>query len=201
MSEPITEQQLRLPLEWWHGREWRRGERRYRPIRTDDLDHLMRWRNDQQDVLRQQQPLTPEHQRRWYDDVVAPSYEAAQPPAMLVVVEFDGRPIGYGGLTNIEWVSRRGELSFLAATERAADEDIYREDFAEFLGWVFATAFDELDFHRLFTETWAIRTVHIEVLERAGMVREGTMRQHVVKDGTIYDALLHGVLRTDPRIP
>ena len=41
-----------------------------------------------------------------------------------------------GGLTNIEWISHRAELSFLAATERAEDPEAYALEFARFLRWV-----------------------------------------------------------------
>jgi RimJ/RimL family protein N-acetyltransferase len=201
MSDLSLEPHPGLSAGWWRERTWWRGERCFRAIREEDLEHLRQWRNDQQDVLRQQRPLTVEHQRRWFAEVVCPSYEVGQPPALLVTVELEGNPIGYGGLTNIDWVSRRGELSFLAATERAADPDRYIADFSIFLDWAITTAFDDLDFNRVFTETWLFRTDHIACLERAGMRHEGTMRQHVAKDGTVYDALLHGILRTDPRTP
>jgi RimJ/RimL family protein N-acetyltransferase len=51
----------------------------------------------------------------------------------------------------------------------------------------------------VFTETWSFRTAHIKILERAGLQCEGRMREHVTKEGVRYDALLHGILRTDPR--
>jgi RimJ/RimL family protein N-acetyltransferase len=201
MSELSLEPHPGLSAGWWREQTWQRGDRCFRAIREEDLEDLRQWRNAQQHVLRQQRPLSVEHQRHWFADVVRPSYEVDQPSALLVTVELAGSPIGYGGLTNIDWVSRRGELSFLAATERAKDPDRYAADFSGFLDWVVTTAFDELQFHRLFTETWSFRSAHISCLERAGMRHEGTMRQHVAKDGTVYDALLHGILRTDPRTP
>ena len=53
--------------------------------------------------------------------------------------------------------------------------------------------------HRLFAETWANRTAHIALLEEAGFVHEGTMRDHVVKDGVVLDSVIHGILNGSGR--
>lgn len=197
MPEVTREPHPGLPAGWMIGRVWRRGDRQYRAIEPGDLEYLRTWRNAQQVVLRQQQPLTPEHQEAWFRDVVAPSYRAPKPSALLVTVVQDGEPRAYGGLTNMEWVSRRAELSFLAASDRAADLPAYEDDFGDFLVWALAAAFEELDFNRVFTETWSFRVEHLGVLERAGMRKEGVMRQHVVKEGVAYDAVLHGITRQE----
>ena len=169
-----------------------------RAIVETDLDHLRRWRNDQQDVLRQQTPITREHQLHWFRSVVEPSYASERfPTALLVVIAEDGEPTSYGGLTNIEWVSRRGEVSFLAATERTGTPSRYGAEITRFLSWLLDFAFETISFNRLFAETWDFRHHHIELLEHAGMSNEGRLRQHVAKDGLLHDALIHGILAGD----
>lgn len=181
---------------WFVERSWTRGGRRFRPLGRDDLATLMRWRNEQQGVLRQQEPLTIEHQERWFRGVVEPSYQETHPRALQVVAIDDG-PVAYGGLTNIEWVSRRAELSFLAATELAESPERYAVEFRLFLEWTASFCFGELGFNRLFAETWDFREDHMAVLEAFGFAREGRMRQHVAKSGRIHDAVLHGLLADD----
>ncbi|MEO1062026.1 MAG: GNAT family protein [Actinomycetota bacterium] len=183
---------------WFVARSWTHGDRHLRPLARADLGALMRWRNEQQAVLRQQEPLTIEHQERWFRDVVEPSYCQTHPRALQVVALDDG-PVAYGGLTNIEWVSRRAELSFLAATERVEPHERYAGELRRFLEWTASFCFDELGFNRLFTETWDFREDHIAVLEEFGFVREGRMRQHVAKEGRVHDAVLHGLLAEDWR--
>lgn len=182
---------------WMLGQRWEVDGAIARAIVESDLDHLRRWRNDQQDVLRQQKPLTDDHQLHWFRSVVEPSYASERfPTALLVVVEEDGRPTSYGGLTNIEWVSRRGEVSFLAATERTRAPR-YAAEITRFLSWLFDFTFETISFNRLFAETWEFRHDHIALLEQAGMTNEGRLRQHVAKDGLLHDALIHGILAGD----
>lgn len=183
---------------WMLDQRWDAGGATARAIVENDLEHLRCWRNEQQDVLRQQSPLSEEHQRHWFNTVVKPSYASERfPQSLLVVIEEDGVLTSYGGVTNIEWRSRRGEVSFLAASERARDHTRYREEMTRFLAWLFDFAFEVLSFNRLFTETWEFRHDHIDILERAGMAGEGRLREHIAKDGLIYDALLHGILAID----
>lgn len=165
-----------------------------RPVERTDIEALRVWRNEQQGVLRQQQPLTSAHQKQWFEARVQPAQLATHPPEILVAVTEDDVAVSYGGLTNIDWTSHRAELSFLAATERASNPAAYASEFTRFLTWVKHYTFSELGLHRLFTETWASRSEHIRLLEAAGFVLEGTMRDHVVKDGVPVDALIHGLV-------
>ncbi len=201
--DPPTPQQATphpgLEPGWFARQGWNQAGREYVPVDETHLAELMRWRNDQQSVLRQQEPLTPVDQERWFRDVVQPSYQQTHPRALQVVSKDGGVPVAYGGLTNIEWTSRRAELSFLVATESVEPDDRYAEEFHRFLAWTTMFAFESLGLHRLFTETWDFRDNHIEVLESCGFVLEGRMRDHVAKDGQFHDALLHGLLADDRR--
>lgn len=184
---------------WFLDRSWEVDDRIYRPIDESDLPELMRWRNEQQSVLRQQEELTVEHQQRWFAEVVEPSYQQIRPRSLQVIALSGPTRVSYGGLTNIEWVSRRAELSFLVATEQTQPFERYAAEFRRFLDWTAAFAFDELGLNRIFTETWDFRDEHIGILESFGFVREGRLRQHVAKDGHTHDALLHGLLAKDWR--
>jgi len=170
-----------------------------RPIEPKDLPHLMAWRNAQRKVLRQQETLTADHQARWFETHVAPTYVSPRPRQLLVVLATDGAPMSYGGLTNIDWYARRAELSFLAQTERARNETLYVEDFLRFLNFIIDFSFSSAELNRLFTETWDFRTAHIATLERAGLYPEGRLRQHNAEQasGPFTDALMHGILAND----
>lgn len=188
-----------VPPGWFSGRSWHSGKRTYRPINESDLPELMRWRNEQQAVLRQQEELTLAHQQRWFADVVRPSYQQVRPRSLQVIALNGSTRCSYGGLTNIEWVSRRAELSFLVATELTQSFERYAAEFRRFLDWTAAFAFDELGLNRIFTETWDFRDKHIRVLESFGFVLEGRLRHHVAKGERTYDALLHGLLAKEWR--
>lgn len=165
------------------------------PLREEDIWPIKEWRNAQIDVLRQKRPLMDEDQRRYYEEIVRPQFALPQPPQILFSYLRDGRCIGYGGLMNIDWDARRAEVSFLLDTSRTHDLDVYCRDFAVFLRMLKHIAFEQLDFHRLFTETYDIRPHHVAVLESNGFVPEGRMRDHVMIRGAYVDSLIHGCLK------
>ena len=155
----------------------------------------MKWRNEQIDVLRQNRLLTEADQDRYYREVVEPSFSEDRPRIILFSYLRDEDCIGYGGLTNIDWDSRRAEISFLVDTDRTRDLKVYREDFSVFLRLMKRIAFGALQFNRLFAETFDIRPHHIRILEDNGFRLEGRMRQHVIIRGRPVDSLIHGCLK------
>lgn len=173
------------------------ADQNFRRITHDDLSRLLEWRNAQQSVLRQQRPLSWEDQILWWDEVVAPSYAAAQPQVLLLALDRGQGISSYGGLTNIDWLSLRAEVSFLTETGIAKDAARYSEELHQSLRMYASLAFDSLGIRRLFTETWAFRIQHIQHLEDFGFRLEGRMRQHVIKDGRPVDAIIHGLLADD----
>jgi RimJ/RimL family protein N-acetyltransferase len=63
------------------------------------------------------------------------------------------------------------------------------------VGAVTAYAFRELDLLRVFAVPFAGNPASARVLERAGYVREGTMRRSAVKDGEVLDQHLYAAVR------
>jgi len=156
------------------------------------IEAIRQWRNAQMDVLRQSHPIAAEAQIDYFARQIWPDKAQARPANILLVIEEDGEPVGYGGLVHIAWEHERAEISFLVKPEIAADLPHYRRCFLGFLGLAERLAFDQLGLHRLFTETYAIREDHMAVLDEAGFRREGRMRHHVRIDGRPVDSILHG---------
>lgn len=163
------------------------------PIRYEDLFAIKSWRNDQMTILRQNEVLTDGMQQKYYDNFLKPSFSEKHPKQILFSYLKNNTCIGYGGIVHIDWSSQRGELSFLLDTKKAADPNIYSHDFGIFLELIKRVAFEDLKFHRLFTETFDIRPLHILVLEKHGFVYEGRMRDHVFIENHYVDSLLHGI--------
>jgi RimJ/RimL family protein N-acetyltransferase len=169
-------------------------------LREVDALDIARWRNEQMQVLRQSRLLTEQDQRRYYGEFVAPSMSASQPDMVLVSFLMQGRCIGYGGLTHIDWGAQRAEVSFLLDTSRTVDKSSYRTDFVAFLRLLKTLAFERLLLRRLFTETYDIRPYHTAALEAAGFINEGRLRKHYLIDGALTDAVFHGLLKEDLRV-
>lgn len=116
------------------------------------------------------------------------------PTNILLAIRLDGKLIGYGGLVHISWQDKRAEVSFLLEPDKADAHPHYAGTFAHYLHTVSELAFTDLQFNRLFTETWSTRSVHIQALESAGFVREGVMKEHTIQDGVYTDSVIHGRL-------
>lgn len=162
------------------------------PLREQDILSIKDWRNAQLDVLRQKRELTNEDQEQYYHKIVQPTFTHPAPLQILFSYLLNGECIGYGGITNIDWDSKRVELSFLLDNNRVTDNEVYEKEFSIFITLIKQLVFDELQFNRIYTETYDIRSFHISILEKNGFVFEGRMRQHIMIDGVFVDSLLHG---------
>ncbi len=169
------------------------------PVQPDHIEQIRQWRNAQLDVLRQNSVITPEQQKDYYEFQIWPHMSASSPPEILMSYFKSNLLIGYGGLVHIAWRDFRAEISFLLDPSRTKNDIIYKEEFSIFLKLIKKLAFDELSFHRLFTETFDIRTIHIATLEASGFLREGVMRDHVKISNRRIDSIIHGCLESYER--
>lgn len=172
-------------------------ELQIRAIGEADVEDVRLWRNAQMDVLRQNSEISPDAQQRYFAEHVWPDKLLLQPKQVLVGIERHGTLIGYGGLVHISWPYRRAEVSFLLEPKLERDLVELRVIFARFLSLIQELAFKDLQLHRLTTETYAHRLIHIQALEDAGHRFEGRLRGHVSVNGRPMDALMHGILANE----
>ena len=173
------------------------GEFALVPIRPVDIEPIRQWRNDQMAVLRQNEPISEEQQRAYFDRHIWPTFALEMPPQLLFSYLQNNKLIGYGGLVHLNWPDARAEISFLLNTAATLDIPQYQALFRTYLALLQRVAFETLSFNRLFTETYDIRPDHIAVIEASGFKLEGRMRKHVRIDGQFVDSLIHGKLRHD----
>ncbi len=163
-------------------------------IRQEDMELIRLWRNAQIDILRQKTVLSLEEQRLYFQKVIYPTFSQEEPKQIIFSFLFYKQCIGYGGLTNIDWGARHAEVSFLVDPLRVEDGLQYKQDFTHFLTLLCQIAFQILSLHRLFTETFAFRTYHMQILEEFGFKQEGILREHVFKRHHWHDSVMHGLL-------
>ncbi len=161
-------------------------------VQPEHIEAIRRCRNAQMDVLRQSAPITSEDQMAYYAASIWPDMPRPRPKNILFAYLENGNFIGYGGLVHIAWEHRRAEVSFLLEPALAQVNDTYAYYFSTFLHLIQTVAFDDLQLHRLFTETYATRSHHISVLESCGFHREGTLKDHVRIQDQPVDSLIHG---------
>ena len=95
------------------------GEYSLVPIRYEDRYEILRWRNDQINILRQTKPITPQEQDEYFNSAVANLFKIDSPPQLLWSLLKSNILIGYGGLVHIDWKSKNAEISFLTETLKA----------------------------------------------------------------------------------
>lgn len=164
-------------------------------LREEDIQSIRKWRNKQVDILRQKKLLTIEEQIRYYHEVIKEAFSDPTPDLLIFSFLYQDSCIGYGGLVNIDWESRRAEVSFLMETNRTRNDDVYKKEFAIFLKIIMDIAFSELNLNKLYAETYETRLANIEVFEKMRFVLEGKLRKHVLINGVFVDSLIHGCLK------
>jgi|TARA_B100001059_G_scaffold13776_1_gene11129 RimJ/RimL family protein N-acetyltransferase len=167
------------------------------PIRVQDMESIRIWRNNQMDVLRQKKEISFKNQINYFNNTIKPLFKSVHPEQLLFSFLKNSQLIGYGGLVHISWADKRAEISFLVDSKRSEKNTIYCEDFQIFIELMKELCFDEMKFNRLFTETYAFRTFHISILERAGLIKEGRLRQHIYEKNKYYDSIYHSILKEE----
>ena len=165
----------------------------FRPIQSADIEQIRRWRNSQKNVLRQSKDIQPSEQELYYTRTLLPEYGKKEPNQILMSIFESGNLLGYGGLVHISWPDRRAEISFLLDPIHEGDSDYKSIIFSTFLEVVGSVAFQDLGLQKLWTETFAFRTGHLEILEKKGFSSEGRLRKHWYINGEFIDSLLHGL--------
>lgn len=168
-----------------------------RAVGPQDIESIRQWRNAQMDVLRQTASISPEAQERYFAEQVWPDKLISQPKQILLAIERNRKLIGYGGLVHIAWHDRRAEVSFLLEPPIEHAPEDRAKVLTNFLRLVQELAFKDLSLSRLWTETYAHRSAHLNTLEAAGFRLEGCLRAHVIINNEPVDSLIHGLLASE----
>ncbi|WP_374764574.1 GNAT family N-acetyltransferase [Yunchengibacter salinarum] len=161
------------------------------PLSEADMMVIRRWRNDQMDVLRQDQPIGEAAQRTYYRTHVAPQYARAQPTQLLYAVHEGDALVAYGGLVHMNWYARAAEVSFLADTAIPHESDRHDGLFRAFLARLLDRA-ESLGLVRLTAELYDLRPRHGAALSDCGFKLERRHAGAVHIRGQAVDSLFYG---------
>lgn len=160
------------------------------PIRDNDKYTIMQWRNDQLDILRQQQPLTKEQQENYFKTVVNKLFDENQPKQLLFSFLENGKLIGYGGLVHIDWNAKVAEISFLTDTLRNENKDQFINDWKNYLTLIKEVA-RIVKFRKIFTYAYDLRPHLYTALFASGFIEEKRLTNEVTINGKKNDVLIH----------
>ena len=159
------------------------------PIRFEDRFNIMTWRNEQIYHLRQNKPLTVQHQENYFKNVVAKLFDQEQPDQILFSYLENDKCIGYGGLVHINWIDRNAEISFIMNTDLEGNQ--FAEHWSNYLELIEKVAFKELKFHKIYTYAFDLRPQLYQALSNSSFEEEARLKEHSFFHDKYIDVVIH----------
>ncbi|QOD62083.1 GNAT family N-acetyltransferase [Polaribacter haliotis] len=164
------------------------------PIRFEDRFKIMEWRNEQIYHLRQDSPLTKDRQENYFNNVVTKLFDENKPEQILFSYLRNNQCIGYGGLVHINWIDKNAEISFVLKTKLETKE--FHIHWRNFLKLIEKIAFNELEFHKIYTYAFDLRPHLYEVLEKSKYTKEAVLKEHCFFNQKYLDVIIHSKINT-----
>ncbi|MFM7595765.1 MAG: GNAT family N-acetyltransferase [Flavobacteriales bacterium] len=159
------------------------------PIRMEDRELIRTWRNEQMYHLRQQEVLTERQQEVYFTEVVAKLFESEQPTQYLFSYVQGEECMGYGGLVHINYEKSSAELSFIMNT--ALEANAFEFHWNNYVQLIEEIAFKQLNFNRIFTYAYDVRSHLYPILEDRGFSLERIIPNALIEDGKSIAAVIH----------
>lgn len=161
------------------------------PVRDEDKYAIMTWRNEQMDILRQQETLTRQQQENYFKSVIGALFEQEKPAQFIFSFLENNMLIGYGGLVHINWEEKTAEISFLTETSRSRNSELFIRDWINFLTLLKQIADCFLNFRAIYTYAYDLRPNLYIALDQAGFKETERIRDHVIIHGEKKDVIIH----------
>ncbi len=173
---------------------------RLRSLERKDLKQLRDWRNDPEvfSRVREYRFLNMENQEAWFkslkDDRNTIMFGVEQEYCIsLKDDEERWELIGVCGLTHIDWIVRKAEISIYIGDKINRGKGlgiVILETLAKY-------AFKEINLNRLWAEVFSNNKISIKLFEKCGYIPEGWLRNHAYKNGTYLDCGIMGLLQDE----
>lgn len=159
------------------------------PIRFLDKDLIRAWRNDQIEILRQQQVLTLDSQFKYFSTIIFETFHQDFPDQLIFSFLENGKMIGYGGLVHIDWDNKNAEISFLLATELNFENN-YLKLFSSFLILIELVA-KSINLNKIFTYGYNINEYRFKPLIEKKYIKEVQLSNHILINEKLYDIKIY----------
>jgi len=167
-----------------------------RRAEREDLDAVVTWMEDPdfQLFLYGDPARSPKQIREQIVSMLGRTPENALPRGIYLIIDSaEHGPIGLISLQNVSWRNRACSVDVYIGKKHLRNRTLAGIAFFRAMAY----CFDELNLHRVTAYIYAFNAPSWRLIEKAGAVRELTLRDHVVRDGTRYDLYCYGLLRAD----
>jgi RimJ/RimL family protein N-acetyltransferase len=121
-----------------------------RVLSIEDMEPIRQWRNQCLSTLRTPFPLTKEQQEQWYRDEICNRASRSRFWGIWLQSWNGGEALhGYGGIENIQWENRIGEISLLIDPEEQGHGVGLTH-----ANIIISRAFNDLNLHTVFAECY-----------------------------------------------
>jgi RimJ/RimL family protein N-acetyltransferase len=167
---------------------------RLRAISRKDLPLFVEWLNDPEvrKGLTHSQPFSLEDEEEWYENLRKKPVEE-HPLTIEIPVKDIWEPIGNCGLFGIDWRVRSAEFGIFIGVKEQWNKGYGTEA----LRLAIKHGFETLNLNRICLRVYADNPRAIRCYEKAGLAREGALRQGHYHDGEYIDVFLMSILRSE----
>jgi hypothetical protein len=165
------------------------GAYRLIPIRYEDQELIMQWRNEQIDILRQKELLTARLQKKYFEETVAELFTQSKPDQLLFSFLKEDQLIGYGGLVHINWQNQHAEISFLLDTQMNS-ENFYLIGFGIYLDLITQVAL-AAGLHKIYSYGYDVAAYRFVPLEMKGFEKEVVLKDHILIKEKLHDVKIY----------
>ena len=148
-------------------------------------------RNSQLNILRNRSTVKYSKQFSYFSRYVWTEYKKKKPRQLLFSIFFNKYFLGYGGLTNFDWINLNAEISFILEKKVTKNNSLYKKIFSYFLKEISVIAFKKFKLVKIYTETFAFRKFHISILKKNNFILEGIKKNNIVINNRLIDLMLH----------
>ena len=156
-----------------------------RKIKKGDLEKIMIWRMSP-DVAQYSYTnpiLDKAKQEKWYKNIQNDKH------CKYWMIMADNTDIGIVGLTDIDNNNKRCALAWYIGDGRYRGRGIGKTVQLNVLKYVF----NNLNFNRFYSEVLSINRNAINLHLKCGLEIEGTMKEHIFKNGEFYDVVIMSI--------
>lgn len=166
-----------------------------RALEEDDLPRCRLWINDPEirRYLTLVHPIDPVAEQQWYRSLDRSPTPSDQ--VFAVIMRATGEYLGNIGLHNMDWVNRHAEVGFFVGPRRERRKGFMSEALSLLLGH----AFDDLGMHRIDARVYSHNPRTPGLLQKAGFVEEGCLRERLFREGAWRHEYRYGLLASDWR--
>jgi RimJ/RimL family protein N-acetyltransferase len=162
----------------------------------EDLDTVVAWMEDPDFVhfLYGDATRSPRRIREQIASLLGRSNPGTVPHAVYLILDSEEYgPVGFAAVGNISWRNRSCSIDTYIGKKELRVGMVAAVNFARVMEYCFY----ELNLHRVNMFVYAFNSRSWRIVELSGAKRELTLKNHVSRDGKLYDMYGYGLLRCE----